>query len=158
MKTFHITRPDESIRPALIDKINNLTKPKGSLGILEELALQIGLIQQTLSPALKHPQNIIFAADHGIVEEGVSLSPKESPGSKSATSSWRGRCQFPLPAARLYPENSRCRSRLRPPLRERHHQYESAQKYQKLSARGSHDGRGNGDVSGTGCRGGAPMP
>ena len=65
MKTFHITRPDESIRPALIDKINNLTKPKGSLGILEELALQIGLIQQTLSPALKHPQNIIFAADHG---------------------------------------------------------------------------------------------
>ena len=38
MKTFHITRPDESIRPALIDKINNLTKPKGSLGILEELA------------------------------------------------------------------------------------------------------------------------
>ena len=50
MKTFHITRPDESIRPALIDKINNLTKPKGSLGILEELALQIGLIQQTLSP------------------------------------------------------------------------------------------------------------
>jgi len=77
MKTFHITHPNESIRAALTDKINNLTKPKGSLGILEELALQIGLIQQTLSPTLKHPQNIIFAADHGIVEEGVSLSPKE---------------------------------------------------------------------------------
>lgn len=77
MKTFHITHPDESIRAALTDKINNLTKPKGSLGMLEELALQIGLIQQTLSPTLKHPQNIIFAADHGIVEEGVSLSPKE---------------------------------------------------------------------------------
>ncbi|WP_276879395.1 nicotinate-nucleotide--dimethylbenzimidazole phosphoribosyltransferase [Bacteroides heparinolyticus] len=77
MKTFHITHPDESIRTALTDKINNLTKPKGSLGMLEELALQIGLIQQTLSPTLRHPQNIIFAADHGIVEEGVSLSPKE---------------------------------------------------------------------------------
>lgn len=77
MKTFHITRPDESIRPALADKINNLAKPKGSLGTLEELALQIGLIQQTLTPGLQHPQNIIFAADHGIVEEGVSLSPKE---------------------------------------------------------------------------------
>ena len=77
MKTFKIVRPDESIRPALIDKINNLTKPKGSLGTLEELALQIGWIQQTLSPTLRHPQNIIFAADHGIVEEKVSLSPKE---------------------------------------------------------------------------------
>ena len=77
MKTFCITRPNEQIRPKLIDKIDNLTKPKGSLGILEELALQIGLLQQTLSPQLKHPQNIIFAADHGIVDEGVSLSPKE---------------------------------------------------------------------------------
>lgn len=77
MKTFQITHPDENIRPELIDKINNLTKPKGSLGTLEELALQIGPIQQTLTPALQHPQNIIFAADHGIVEEGVSLSPKE---------------------------------------------------------------------------------
>ena len=77
MKTFNITSPDKAIREALIDKINNLTKPKGSLGRLEELALQIGLIQQTLNPMLKNPQNIIFAADHGIVDEGVSLSPKE---------------------------------------------------------------------------------
>ncbi len=77
MKTFHIEKPDENLRPSIIDKINNLTKPKGSLGRLEEIALQIALIQQTLNPALHKPQNIIFAADHGIVEEGVSLSPKE---------------------------------------------------------------------------------
>ena len=77
MKTFHIQKPDEAIKEALIDKINNLTKPKGSLGRLEKIALQIGLIQQSLSPRLTHPQNIIFAADHGIVEEKVSPSPKE---------------------------------------------------------------------------------
>lgn len=77
MKNFHIVRPDENMREALIDKINNLTKPKGSLGVLEDLALQIGLIQQNLSPTLSHPHNILFAADHGIVKEGVSKSPKE---------------------------------------------------------------------------------
>jgi len=77
MKTFHITLPDEKIRTAITEKINNLTKPKGSLGTLEELALQAGMIQQTLSPSLCRPQNIIFCADHGIEAEGVSVSPRE---------------------------------------------------------------------------------
>ena len=77
MKEFNIQSPNLGIKDALVDKINNLTKPKGSLGTLEELALQIGLIQQTLSPQLRHPQNIIFCADHGIADEGVSVSPKE---------------------------------------------------------------------------------
>lgn len=77
MKKFHIEHPNQLIRESLVEKINNLTKPKGSLGMLEELALQIGLIQQSLSPSLTHPHNILFAADHGIVAEGVSKSPKE---------------------------------------------------------------------------------
>lgn len=77
MRPFNIITPDNSIRRQLVDKIDNLTKPKGSLGRLEELALQIGLIQQTLSPELRNPCNILFAADHGIIEEGVSVSPKE---------------------------------------------------------------------------------
>lgn len=76
IRTFHITRPDGRLRPALVEKINNLAKPKGALGRLEELALQVGLVRQTLSPSLNRPQNIIFAADHGIAEEGVSASPR----------------------------------------------------------------------------------
>lgn len=77
MKTFQIKRPNVAMQTSLRFKIDNLTKPKGSLGTLEELALQVGLIQQTLSPSLKCPQNIIFCADHGIEAEGVSVSPRE---------------------------------------------------------------------------------
>lgn len=77
MPTFHIQHPAEALRLALIDKIDNLTKPKGSLGILEAIALRIGLIQQTLTPELHHPINVIYASDHGIADEGVSKSPKE---------------------------------------------------------------------------------
>ncbi len=77
VKTFHIEAPNEQIKPLIIDKIDNLTKPKGSLGTLEEIALQVALIQQTLTPILKNPQNILFAGDHGILEEGVSPTPRE---------------------------------------------------------------------------------
>lgn len=77
MRKFNISEPVQEIRPALIDKIDCLTKPKGSLGKLETLALRLGLIQQTLSPELHKPHNVLFAADHGIIEEGVTVSPKE---------------------------------------------------------------------------------
>lgn len=77
MKRFTIKTPDKTIVTALQDKIDNLTKPQGSLGRLEELAIQIGTVQQTLSPVLRMPQNIVFAADHGVVVEGVSFSAPE---------------------------------------------------------------------------------
>ena len=65
------------MRNLLQQKIDNLNKPKGSLGRLESLALQVGLIQQTLTPTLNHPCHILFGADHGIEREGVSVSPRE---------------------------------------------------------------------------------
>lgn len=77
MQKFDIDKPHQHIRAALQDKIDNLTKPKGSLGMLEDLALQIGWIQQTLEPTLSHPCHIIFAGDHGITAQGVSISPQE---------------------------------------------------------------------------------
>lgn len=74
---FNIQSPNKEIVPYLVEKIDNLTKPKGSLGRLEELAVQIGTIQQTLTPALVHPHHIVFGGDHGITAEGVSYSPAE---------------------------------------------------------------------------------
>ena len=77
MKTFKIERPDERLRPAIQDKVDNLNKPKGSLGVLEDLAMQACLIQQTLTPSLAHPCHLLLGGDHGIEREGVSVSPRE---------------------------------------------------------------------------------
>ena len=63
--------------PAVQQKIDNLNKPKGSLGRLEELAMQLCLVQQTLSPKLSRPCHLLLGGDHGIEREGVSVSPRE---------------------------------------------------------------------------------
>ena len=73
---FSIAMPSQAIKSALVDKINHKTKPLGALGMLEAVALQIGLIQQTLEPKLTHPTMLVFAGDHGIVEAGVSPYPQ----------------------------------------------------------------------------------
>lgn len=77
IQRFNIEKPDTDICSYLQEKIDNLTKPKGSLGVLEGLAMQIGRIQQTLTPKLTNPCHIVFAGDHGIAAEGVSPSPQE---------------------------------------------------------------------------------
>lgn len=77
MKIFDIQTIERSHQPAIQEKIDNLNKPKGSLGRLEELAMQICLIQQTLEPSLAHPCHLLLGGDHGIEREGVSVSPRE---------------------------------------------------------------------------------
>jgi nicotinate-nucleotide--dimethylbenzimidazole phosphoribosyltransferase len=57
--------------------INNKTKPLGSLGTLESLAKQLGLVQQTVAVSVNSPAIIVFAGDHGVVAEGVSAYPQD---------------------------------------------------------------------------------
>jgi nicotinate-nucleotide--dimethylbenzimidazole phosphoribosyltransferase len=73
-----IPTTDNPALGALLDQaINNKTKPLGSLGVLESLAKQIGLIQNTREISLTQPTIMVFAADHGIVAEGVSAYPQD---------------------------------------------------------------------------------
>jgi nicotinate-nucleotide--dimethylbenzimidazole phosphoribosyltransferase len=75
-KMFNIIPSDNSLLEAIQNKIHGKTKPPGSLGILESIALKIALIQKTLTPTLRKPCLLLFAGDHGIVAEGVSPYPQ----------------------------------------------------------------------------------
>jgi len=67
---------DASLRDALQHLIDTKTKPPGSLGRLEALARQLGMIQRTTRPRVERPAMIVFAGDHGIADEGVSPYPQ----------------------------------------------------------------------------------
>jgi nicotinate-nucleotide--dimethylbenzimidazole phosphoribosyltransferase len=66
---------DRSLAAALQAKLDGLAKPPGALGRMEELALQLGLIQKTLSPKIGRALLCVFAGDHGLTAEGVSAYP-----------------------------------------------------------------------------------
>jgi nicotinate-nucleotide--dimethylbenzimidazole phosphoribosyltransferase len=77
MLHFPIAAPDKRIDTRLQAALDAKTKPLGSLGRLEELALTIGRIQHTLTPALSNPHCVVIAADHGLAAEAVSAYPQE---------------------------------------------------------------------------------
>ncbi len=74
---FQITKPSEEMQAVAKRKIDMKTKPLGSLGRLEDLAVQACMVQNTLTPNLQNKAAFVFAADHGIAEEGVSAFPQE---------------------------------------------------------------------------------
>jgi nicotinate-nucleotide--dimethylbenzimidazole phosphoribosyltransferase len=68
---------DATLTQALHSTLDNKTKPQGSLGRLEDLALKIGLILGTTTPVLEAPQMVVFAGDHGLTARGISAFPSD---------------------------------------------------------------------------------
>lgn len=71
-----VAGPDESARAAAEDRQQQLTKPPGSLGRLEALAVQLAGLQGRSQPALDRVHIAIFAADHGVTAEDISAFPQ----------------------------------------------------------------------------------
>ena len=72
---FSIPALNLSLEPDLRAKLDGLAKPPGSLGRMEALSLQLGLIQQRLDPSVQRAILFVFAGDHGLTQEGVSSYP-----------------------------------------------------------------------------------
>ncbi|PTA49348.1 nicotinate-nucleotide--dimethylbenzimidazole phosphoribosyltransferase [Shewanella morhuae] len=79
--SFQISSVSNAQDPMIQQKIDLKTKPLGALGLLESLALQIARVQGAMLPQdtlkIAHPTLLVFAGDHGIAAQGVSIAPSE---------------------------------------------------------------------------------
>lgn len=75
-----IAPPSATHEQAALARQSQLTKPAGSLGILEQLAASLAAQQQRDQPSAEHVSITIFAADHGVCAEGVSAFPQAVTG------------------------------------------------------------------------------
>jgi len=67
---------DQEIQKKAMKRIDQLIKPKGSLGVLENIAIQLSGIQRTIQPSIHKKCTIVMAADNGIVAEKVASAPQ----------------------------------------------------------------------------------
>lgn len=67
---------NRGMEPDIQAHLDDLTKPRGSLGRLEETALRYCLARGTLTPSMGPKRIVVFAGDHGVADEGVSAYPK----------------------------------------------------------------------------------
>jgi nicotinate-nucleotide--dimethylbenzimidazole phosphoribosyltransferase len=72
-----IKAPDESLKTDIQAHLDDLTKPQGSLGKLEDIAMQYCLVRGTATPELPRKKIFCFGGDHGVADEGVSAFPQE---------------------------------------------------------------------------------
>ena len=68
---------DKNMMNKAVNRVNRLIKPKGSLGYLEDIYIKLAGITGKLYPEIKKKSIIVMAADHGIVDEGISTSTSE---------------------------------------------------------------------------------
>jgi nicotinate-nucleotide--dimethylbenzimidazole phosphoribosyltransferase len=71
-----VPKADAAVLAAAYRRLDTLTKPLGALGRLEPLAAQICAAQKTLTPSIARPVAVVFAADHGVADRGVSAYPR----------------------------------------------------------------------------------
>ncbi|MGD9569911.1 MAG: nicotinate-nucleotide--dimethylbenzimidazole phosphoribosyltransferase, partial [Sedimentibacter sp.] len=72
-----IKKPDLASAEGMQKRLDAKIKPIRSLGVLEDIAVQLARIQRTVFPKIKGKAVLLMAGDHGVVKEGVSAAPQD---------------------------------------------------------------------------------